>query len=104
MKAPKVKHRKERGTYRLVWYDAADKEHYETYKTKTAADEARKAKVKEQKLSSSKAAQYEDISDSEKRYLFDLYKHSENQGCELWDAVRHYERFLATSSIDRIKI
>ena len=104
MKAPKVKHRKERGTYRLVWYDAADKEHYETYKTKTAAEQARKAKVKEQKLSSSKAAQYEDISDSEKRYLFDLYKHSENQGFELWDAVRHYERFLATSSVDRIKI
>ena len=71
---------------------------------KAAAEEARKAKVKEQKLSSSKAAQYEDISDSEKRYLFDLYNHSENQGFELWDAVRHYERFLATSSIDRIKI
>ncbi len=101
MKAPKVKHRKERVTYRLVWYVTAGKE---PYKTKTAAEEARKVKVKEQKLSSSKAAQYEDISDSEKRYLFNLYNHSENQGFELWDEVRHYERFLATSSIDRIKI
>ena len=104
MKAPKVKHRKERVTYRLVWYVTDDKEPYKTYKTKTAVEEARKVKVKEQKLSSSKAAQYEDISDSEKRYLFNLYNHSENQGFELWDEVRHYERFLATSSIDRIKI
>ena len=104
MKAPKVKYRKERNTYRLVWYDAAGKEHYESFPTKPKAEKARRAKAKEIKSAAVKTAEYEEINDKKKRYLYDLDQHAENQGYDLWDAVRHYDKHRATSTIDHLKV
>ena len=38
------------------------------------------------------------FSDKQKRYVYDLIKHTESQGYDLWDAVRHYDKFRATST------
>jgi len=104
VKAPKVSFNSQRGNYRLRWWDAAGKAFTESHATKPKAEKARKAKVKELTGGEIKAAEYEQFSDKFKRYLYDLTKHAENQGYDLWDAVRHYDKFRATSTLDHIKV
>ena len=103
-KEPKIVEVKDRGNYQMRWWEPNGKLRSSTHATKGDAEKAKKAKVKELKGATVKAAEYEEFSDKEKRNLYDLCKHTENQGYDLWDAVRHYDKFLATSSIDRIKV
>jgi len=104
VKAPKVSFNSQRGNYRLRWWDASGKAFTESYPSRPKAEKARKAKVKELTGGEIKAAEYEQFSDKHKRYLYDLTKHAENQGYDLWDAVRHYDKFRATSTLDHIKV
>jgi len=104
VKAPKVSFNSQRGNYRLRWWDASGKAFTESYPSRPKAEKARKAKVKELTGGEIKAAEYEQFSDKFKRYLYDLTKHAENQGYDLWDAVRHYDKFRATSTLDHIKV
>ena len=104
MKAPKIVKVGARGYYQLRWYEANGKERTKSCKSKREAEKELKAKLKELKGATVKAAEYEESSDKEKRYLYDLKIHAEGQGYELWDAVRHYDKFLATSTIDHLKV
>ena len=104
IKAPKVIYNAQRQNYLLRWYDATGKSSTETFATKAKAEKAKAIKVKELKSAEVKAADYENFTSKEKRNAYDVIMHSRNQGYDIWDAVRHYDKFLATSSIDRIKV
>ena len=104
IKAPKVIYNAQRQSYLLRWYDATGKSSTETFATKAKAEKAKAIKVKELKSAEVKAADYENFTSKEKRNAYDVIMHSRNQGYDIWDAVRHYDKFLATSSIDRIKV
>ena len=104
IKAPKIIYNSQRQSYLLRWYDATGKSSTETFATKPKAEKAKAIKVKELKSAEVKAADYENFTSKEKRNAYDVIMHSRNQGYDIWDAVRHYDKFLATSSIDRIKV
>ena len=88
----------------MRWWEPSGKLRSTTHATKRAANKALKEKVKELKNATVKAAEYEVMNDTEKRYLYDLKMHAESQGYDLWDAVRHYDKFRATSTLDHIKV
>ena len=104
VKAPKVSYNKQRDNYRLRWWDASGKAFTQSFSTRPKAEKAQRAKIKELSGGEVKAAEYEGLPDKMKRYAYDVIMHAQNQGYDLWDAVRHYDKFLATSSIDRIKV
>ena len=104
VKEPKVIEVAARGNYQMRWWEPSGKLRSTTHATKRAANNALKDKVKELKNATVKAAEYEVLNDTEKRYLYDLKMHAETQGYDLWDAVRHYDKFRATSTLDHIKV
>ena len=42
--------------------------------------------------------------ESERREFHDLQTHVAKQGYDVWDAVRHYDKYLASSGITGIKV
>ena len=104
MKAPKIVKVGARGYYQLRWYEANGKERTKSCKSKQEAEKALKAKLKELKGAAIITAEYEDMGSAQKRYAYDLIQHAEKQGFDLWDAVRHYEKFRATSTLDHLKV
>ena len=104
IKAPKVIYNAQRQSYLLRWYNASGKSSTATFPNKAQANKAKAEKVAELKAAVVLTAEYEEFSDKEKRYFYDLSKHAEKQGYDLWDAVRHYDKYLATSGIKGIKV
>ena len=99
-----IKKNKQRGNWQFIFADrVTGKEVTKSFSTRKAA-QAEKDKYDEaEKKVQLKAQSWDKADKSQRREFHDLQTHAAKQGYDLWDAVRHHDKFLATSSIDRIK-
>lgn len=99
-----IRRNKERGNYRLVWHDAQGKEITKTYPSKKKALAAKIEKEREIAEDGLNGASYNSISDEDKRTLFDAKKFADEQGFDIWDAVRGHVKYLKSMKVAALRM
>ena len=99
-----IQENKQRGNWQFIFTDKTGKRKSKSFPNESQAKKAKKAHDKANKEAAVKASTWDTATDDQKRNFHDLNKFAVENGFDLWDAARHYLKFLTTSSIDRIKI
>jgi integrase len=94
-----IRKRKDRGTYRLIWHNAEGKEVTKTYQSKKQALAGKIEKEREIAENGLNGASYNSISDEDKRTLCNAKKFADEQGFDIWDAVRGHSKYLKNMKV-----
>ena len=99
-----IQENKQRGNWQFIFTDKTGKRKSKSFPNESQAKKAKKAHDKADKEAAVKASTWDTASSDQKRNFHDLNKFAVENGFDLWDAARHYLKFITTSSIDLIKV
>ena len=99
-----IQENKQRGNWQFIFTDKTGKRKSQSFPNESQAKKAKKAHDKANKEAAVKASTWDTASDDQKRNFHDLNRFAVQNDFDLWDAARHYLKYITTSSIDHIKV